>query len=223
MTSCTLRNHGLAFILVLILCQILDYATSQTLSFVDLTRPIEIVQIIHFEDLVAGLVSIALIVCILLYFFASQPIVYKAILVTTLLSLFVLILNAIGLLRSLIDRSIDPVYLLIDAAIVYITTTLIFSTCYWVLDHESQQARCSKREFTPVLVFPQNATTFPGYENWKPGFVDYLFLSFNTSATFGPTDTLILSPKAKCMMICQVALSLIVLIVLAARAVGILR
>ena len=107
-----------------------------------------------------------------------------------------LILNAIGLLRSLIDRRIDPVYLLIDAAIVYITT---------------------------VLVFPQNATTFPGYENWKPGFVDYLFLSFNTSATFGPTDTLILSPRAKCMMICQVALSLIVLIVLAARAVGILR
>ena len=196
MTSCTLRNHGLAFILVLILCQILDYATSQTLSFVDLIRPFEIVQIIHFEDLVAGLVSVALVVCVLLYFFASQSTVYKAILVTTLLSLFVLILNAIGLLRSLIDRRIDPVYLLIDAAIVYITT---------------------------VLVFPQNATTFPGYENWKPGFVDYLFLSFNTSATFGPTDTLILSPRAKCMMICQVALSLIVLIVLAARAVGILR
>ena len=79
MTSCTLPNHSLAFILVLILCQILDYATSQTLSFVDLIRPFEIVQIIRFEDLVAGLVSVALGVCVLLYFFASQSTIYKAI------------------------------------------------------------------------------------------------------------------------------------------------
>jgi len=164
-----------------------------------------------------------LVVCVLLYFFASQSTVYKAILVTTLLSLVVLILNAIGLLHSLFDQQINPIYLLIDTAFVYLSTVLLFSVCYWILDHESQEARCSKREFTPVLVFPQNATTFPGYENWTPGYIDYLFLSINISATIGPTDTLVLSKWAKCMMICQVALSLIVLIVLAASAVGILR
>jgi hypothetical protein len=223
MTTCTMKNEGLAFILVLILCQLLDYFTAQTLSFVDLVRLQQITQIIRFEDLLGIFVSVALVACVLIYLFASQRTVYKAVLVTTLLSLVVLVLNAAGLLRSLLDQRIDPVYLLMDAAIVYTSTVLLFSVCYWVLDHESQQARCSNRTFVPVLVFPQNQTTFPGYADWRPGFVDYLFLSFNTSTTFGPTDTLILSNRAKCTMICQVALSLIVLLVLAARAVGILR
>ena len=223
MTSCTTKNEGLAFIIALVGCQLLDYFTAQTLSFIDLVRPHEITQIVRFEDLLGIVVSVALVACVLIYFFASQSTVYKAVLVTTLLSLFVLILNAAGLMRSLLDRRIDPVYLLMDAAIVYTSTILLFSVCYWVLDHNSQQARCSNRGFVPVLVFPQNQTTFPGYESWRPGFVDYLFLSFNTSTTFGPTDTLVLSNRAKCMMMCQVALSLIVLLVLAARAVRILR
>ncbi|MDD3136456.1 MAG: hypothetical protein WC295_03505 [Methanoregula sp.] len=221
-SSCT-KNEGLAFIIALIGCQLLDYLTAQTLSFVDLVQLHEITEIVCFEDFFGIIVSIALIACIIIYFVASQKTVYTAVLVTTLLSLFALVLNAAGLMRSLLNRHLDPVFLLLDAAIVYTSTILLFSVCYWVLDHESQQARCHKEECVPVLVFPQNQTTFPGYENWRPGFVDYLFLSFNTSTTFGPTDTLILSPRAKWMMMCQVALALIVLVVLAARAVGILR
>ncbi|MCX6690019.1 MAG: hypothetical protein NTZ39_10085, partial [Methanoregula sp.] len=165
MTSCTTKNEGLAFIILLILCQLLDYLTAQTLSFVDLVRLTEVTQIIRFEDVFGVVVSFALVACVLIFLFASQKNVYKAVVVTTLLSLVVLILNAAGLLRSLLNQHINPVFLLMDAAIVYASTILLFCVCYWVLDHESQQARCSKREFTPVLVFPQNATTFPGYEN----------------------------------------------------------
>lgn len=223
MTYCFLRRSGLACIFTLVICQILDFATSDTLSFIDVNLPDQMGLFVHFEDIIATIVTIAVILCLILYFYSSQKTVYRAVFITTLLSLIVLVLNAVDLLRSLLNQSVNAVYLLLDASIVYITTILLFSVFYWVLDHESQEARCTNKPYTSVLVFPQNETTYPGYDNWKPGFIDYLYLSFNTSSTFGPTETLVLSPLAKCTMIFQVSLSLIVLIVLAARAVGILH
>ena len=223
MDTRTARNHGLSYIVVLIICQLLDYATSNTLSFIALTHPEEIGQIIHFEDLLSVLIFLALAACVLMYLFASQSAVYRAVLMTAALSTVGLILNIGGLLLSLVNREVEPRFLLMDAAIVYASTVLLFSVWYWLLDYDSQQARCSGMEVTPVLVFPQDASRIQGYESWKPGFIDYLFLSFHTSSTVGPTDTLVLSKRAKIAMICQVTISLIVLIVLAARAIGILR
>ncbi len=57
-------------------------------------------------------------------------------------------------------------------------------------------------------------------EGWSPGFLDYLFLAFNTSTAFSPTDTLVLSRPAKVLMILQSAISLLVLAILAARAIN---
>jgi hypothetical protein len=223
MASCRTRNRGLPYIIVLIVCQLFDYATSSTLSFIDLTRPGEIIQIIRFEDLIAILVTLALAASVIIYLFGSQPTLHRAIIVTAAFSTLGLVLNIGGLLRSLIDRLVDPMFLLIDAAIVYASTVLLFSVWFWILDYRSQEARCSGRDVPPVLVFPQNATAITGYEGWTPGFIDYLYLSFHSSSTLGPTDTLILSRNAKITMISQVTISLVVLIVLAARAIGILR
>jgi hypothetical protein len=58
--------------------------------------------------------------------------------------------------------------------------------------------------------------------NWKPGFVDYLFLAFNTSVAFSPTDTPVLSRWAKMVMIIQASVSLSVVAILAARAISLL-
>jgi hypothetical protein len=52
--------------------------------------------------------------------------------------------------------------------------------------------------------------------------VDYLFLAFNTSTAFSPTDVPVLSPWAKGMMMVQSTISLSTLALLAARAVNIL-
>jgi uncharacterized membrane protein len=59
-------------------------------------------------------------------------------------------------------------------------------------------------------------------QTWKPGFVDYLFLAFNTSTAFSPTDVPVLSRWAKMMMIFQSCISLGAVVILAARAVNIL-
>ena len=223
MTSSTIRNYGLSCIVVLIVCLLLDYTTSSTLSFIDLNHTADTVQVIRFEDIISFLTTASLAVGLLCLFFASLPAFQRVLLVAAGLSTLSLFLNVAGLLRTLIEHQVNPEFLLIAAAIVYVSNVLVFSIWYWIMDFPSQQDRSCGRTCTPVLVFPQHANSYPGYEGWTPGFVDYLFLSFHTSSTVGPTDTLVLSQKAKLAMICQVTISLIVLVVLAARAIGILR
>jgi len=61
-----------------------------------------------------------------------------------------------------------------------------------------------------------------GEHDWEPNFVDYLFLAFNTSTAFSPTDVPVLSRWAKGLMMIQSLVSLLVLALLAGRAVNIL-
>jgi hypothetical protein len=61
-----------------------------------------------------------------------------------------------------------------------------------------------------------------GEEQWRPGFVDYLFLAYNTSTAFSPTDVPVLSRWAKVLMMVQATISLATVALLAARAVNIL-
>jgi len=55
---------------------------------------------------------------------------------------------------------------------------------------------------------------------WSPGFLDYLFLAFNTSTAFSPTDTASLSRRAKLLMMVQALPSLVILAVLVSRAIN---
>jgi uncharacterized membrane protein len=55
---------------------------------------------------------------------------------------------------------------------------------------------------------------------WSPGFLDYLFLAFNTSTAFSPTDTAVLSRQAKVLTMMQALLSLVILAVLVSRAIN---
>jgi uncharacterized membrane protein len=61
-----------------------------------------------------------------------------------------------------------------------------------------------------------------GEDRWNPGFVDYLFLAFNASTAFSPTDVPVLTRWAKILMMVQSLISLMTLVLLAARAVNIL-
>jgi len=55
---------------------------------------------------------------------------------------------------------------------------------------------------------------------WSPNFLDYVFFAFNTSTAFSPTDTAVLSGKAKVLMMLQALLSLVILAVLVSRAIN---
>ena len=61
-----------------------------------------------------------------------------------------------------------------------------------------------------------------GQANWSPEFIDYLFLAFNTSTAFSPTDVPVLDRWAKILMMLQAILTLLIIAILAARAVNML-
>jgi len=216
------RNHEFSYIIILIIFEIFGYATADTLAFIDLGLPMNILRITRLEHVIYFLILIALVASVLTYQFASQSAVYRSILATTVLSTCALFLDIIGLLVSLFNRVTDPRFLLMDAALVFVSTVLLFTVWYWILDYKYQQSLGSGEVVPPAIIFPLMERKIPGYENWKPGFIDYLYLSFHTSSTVGPTDTLILSKRAKITTMFQVLISLIVLIVVAARAIGIL-
>jgi hypothetical protein len=131
------------------------------------------------------------------------------------------------LVRSLPRHTLPPLALLRSAAALWITNILVFASWYWRLDAGGPNARHlrgshSKGDF----LFPQ-MTLAPSMQKsidpaWSPGFVDYLFLAFNTSTAFSPTDSPVLSRWAKVLMMIQSSISLATLALLAARAVNIL-
>ncbi|HEX2378271.1 MAG TPA: hypothetical protein VHI30_11975, partial [Gaiellales bacterium] len=71
-------------------------------------------------------------------------------------------------------------------------------------------------------LFPEMANPDHAGEDWSPSFVDYLHLSFTTATAFSPTDVSPIKPWAKLLMMTEEAVSLVVGILVVARAVNIL-
>jgi hypothetical protein len=110
---------------------------------------------------------------------------------------------------------------LLRAAIgLWTSNVLVFASWYWRLDSGGPNARDRRKSHdSGAFLFPQMQMRD---QQWKPGFVDYLFLAFNTSTAFSPTDVPVLSRWAKMMMMVQSSISLGCVVILAARAVNIL-
>jgi hypothetical protein len=121
-----------------------------------------------------------------------------------------------------------PLALLRSAGELWITNILVFASWYWRLDAGGPYAREQRGVHTDgAFLFPQmtlnpEAKRTMGEESWNPGFIDYLFLAFNTSTAFSPTDSPVLSRWAKVLMMIQSLISLATVALLAARAVNIL-
>lgn len=111
--------------------------------------------------------------------------------------------------------------LLRDAGLVWLVNVVVFALWYFEIDGGGPGHRHPGRYRSTDFVFPQFQQAAPGQAvRWVPELIDYLFLSFNTSTAFSPTDTLVLSKRAKVLMMGQALISLVVLAVLAARAIN---
>lgn len=121
-----------------------------------------------------------------------------------------------------------PVELLRAAGALWIANILVFASWYWRLDGGGPNERDKRGVHTdgaflfPQMQMDQQKRREMGEDKWSPGFIDYLFLAFNTSTAFSPTDVPVLSRWAKAMMIVQSLISLATVALLAARAVNIL-
>lgn len=139
-----------------------------------------------------------------------------------------MIASIVLLVRALPTHRESPTELLLSAASLWFTNILVFALWYWRLDAGGPHGR-DRRFGHPegAFLFPQmtmtpEAKSAADQMAWSPNFVDYLFLSFNTSTAFSPTDVPVLERWAKVLVMLQSLISLTVIALLAARAVNIL-
>ena len=139
-----------------------------------------------------------------------------------------LIISVILLVNALPAGKETPQQLLLSAASLWITNILVFALWYWRLDAGGPYQRDKRPGHSEgAFLFPQmtlskEALKEAGQQEWSPNFIDYLFLAFNTSTAFSPTDAPVLAKWAKVLMMLQSLLSLLIIALLAARAVNIL-
>ncbi len=110
--------------------------------------------------------------------------------------------------------------LLRDAALIWFTNVVVFALWYWELDGGGPAQRRRHAHTSEDFLFPQMGGGSGETSDWSPTFLDYLFLAFNTSTAFSPTDTAVLSHRAKVLMMAQSLVSLLVIAVLVARAIN---
>ena len=131
------------------------------------------------------------------------------------------------LVAALLAHKLPPAQLLLSAVVLWASNILIFASWYWRLDAGGPNARDRRKVHGEgSFLFPQMTLDASDPDSsakgWCPGFVDYLFLAFNTSTAFSPTDVPVLSRWAKVLMMLQSIISLATIALLAARAVNIL-
>ena len=75
----------------------------------------------------------------------------------------------------------------------------------------------------PAFVFAEMQHTDYTAADWVPRFADYLSLSFWTATAFSPTDVSAIKPWAKLLMMTEAVVSLVIGVLVIARAVNILK
>jgi hypothetical protein len=145
----------------------------------------------------------------------------------TLLTMVVMsIANGVAgarLVRDLIEGEGigDAATLLRAGGAIWLTNVIVFALVYWMFDRGGPAARFLVKDTPPDLLFPQH-TIEHTQPPWEPVFFDYFYTSFTNATAFSPTDVMPLSRWAKLAMMVESALSLVLAILVIARAVNVL-
>ena len=139
-----------------------------------------------------------------------------------------------SLIFDLVSGSTLGYLILLTALQVWVANIVAFAIVYWEMDRGGPVSRGTQpREKLgrPDFKFVQddNADSVTEIRNqsseiadWRPGFIDYLYLSLTNMTAFSPTDTMPLSSRAKMLMGLQSVCGFILLALVIARSVNIL-
>jgi hypothetical protein len=131
--------------------------------------------------------------------------------------------SIILLVHLLVAGAHTQANLLLRAGIhLWITNVLVFALWFWQLDGGGPLARRLHPNYTPDFLFPQQMLAEPELR-WQPTFIDYLYVAFTNATAFSPTDAMPLTKWAKVLMMMQSSASLLLAIMVVARAVNILH
>ena len=198
------REHWrLAALMVCV--QLLDFAvTSKLCSSGELNEAgVAVVQTFHYGSNFLLLFLLSLIV--LAVFHPHSRIILPGLTAYLGFALLHLVVNVGALLLSATAKA-SGLASLWDVGAIGAMSVLTFAACYWMLDRAT----------------PGGAFVIPGREGRLPDpkLFDYIYLSFDTMTTFGPTLEVPVSRRAKALMMLQVALAIVILTVLLTRAVN---
>ena len=114
--------------------------------------------------------------------------------------------------------------LLHSATTVWLSNVIAFGLAFWELDCGGPVRRAvSNARTTPDFQFPQDENPGLARGGWAPHLVDYLYLSVTNSIAFSPTDVMPLTREAKGLMAIESAVSVVAVLLVAARAINILH
>ena len=139
-----------------------------------------------------------------------------------------LIWSVVLLVQALPEHKEPPGTLLRSAGGLWISNILVFALWYWRMDaggpgqRERQEGHRTEAFLFPHFMMEEVERHEAQLGKWSPNFVDYLFIAFNTSTAFSPTDTAPVARWAKGLMMLQSLISLTIVVLLAARAVNVL-
>jgi uncharacterized membrane protein len=124
------------------------------------------------------------------------------------------------LVQGLLKHAAEADELLRGGALLWVSNLLTFALWYWEIDAGGPAHRHATHCGSTDFGFPQQVLGGDIEAKWTPEFLDYVFLAFNTSTAFSPTDTLVLARRAKVLMMYQSIVSLVTVVVLVARAIN---
>jgi hypothetical protein len=116
----------------------------------------------------------------------------------------------------------DATVLLVSGAVIWIGNNIAFALLFWELDCGGPAARAHGMPKYPDLAFPGQLNPQVVPPEWRPVFVDYLYLSLTNALAFSPTDVMPLAHWAKLSMALQSLVSVALLGLIIARAVNVL-
>jgi uncharacterized membrane protein len=119
-------------------------------------------------------------------------------------------------------RGVTATVLLGRGAAIWVANVIIFSLWYCELDRGGPAERAAGSPIPPSFAFPENATPELAPPGWRPEYPDYLYLAYTNATAFSPTDTLPVRRWAKLTMMVQSTLSLVIAILVIARAINVL-
>ncbi|KAA0101275.1 hypothetical protein CIW49_07295 [Mycolicibacterium sp. P1-18] len=132
--------------------------------------------------------------------------------------------SAVVLAKRILSGEVsnNAAVLLGGGAAIFVTNVIAFGIWYWELDRGGPFARRTGEKPYPDFLFPQMTDPSKAKPDWRPTFVDYLYVSFTNVVAFSPTDTMPLARWAKGMMTVQALVSTTTIALVIARAVNVL-
>ena len=141
--------------------------------------------------------------------------------IVAMINIFSLVLLVRALMFEHLS-AIDGGQLLQSAFTIYVTNIFMFALLYWEMDGGGPDHRVSSNRVRDFL-FPQMIHSYISRGGWLPGFMDYLYLSTTNVMNFASADTIPISHRAKLLMMIQALVSVVTVVLVAARAIGILQ